>query len=169
MQPRIFTDEDRRWLIENYPHLSNREARAHLECGFDKFKQLVKECGLEYKEFVPASKPKVKVKSQWRDENACGGYCMDCKNYKVGGECMKTGHLIGALWTKKCFKMKKEEPVVVKVVSATTKMCKTCGEIKHFTEFWKHPRTKSFTNLCLACEREAKRKGGLVKRDRNNI
>jgi ABC-type sugar transport system permease subunit len=66
-------------------------------------------------------------------------------------------------------RVSREEPVVVKVVSATTKMCKTCGEIKHFTEFWKHPRTKSFTNLCLACEREAKRKGGLVKRDRNNI
>lgn len=111
MQPRIFTDEDRRWLIENYPHLSNREARAHLECGFDKFKQLVKECGLEYKELVPAKKvQRVKVKSQWRDENACGGYCMDCKNYKVGGECMKTGHLIGALWTKKCFKGRETNP-----------------------------------------------------------
>lgn len=110
MQPRIFTDEDRRWLIENYPHLTNREARAHLECGFDKFKQLVKECGLEYKEFVPASKPKVKVKSQWQDENACGGYCMDCKNYKVGGECMKTGQVIGALWTKKCFKGREANP-----------------------------------------------------------
>jgi len=165
MQPRIFTDEDRRWLIENYPHLSNREARVHLECGFDKLKQLVKECGLEYKEFVPAAKPKVKVKSQWRDEDACGGYCMDCENYRAGGECRKTGRSVGALWQKKCFVEGEFVPLIVE--GASTRRCKVCGEVKHFTEFWKHPRTRTFTNLCQVCALEAARKGAKVRHNKS--
>ena len=45
---RIFTDEDREWLIENYPHLSNTACIRALKCGKQSLQKLVAECGLEY-------------------------------------------------------------------------------------------------------------------------
>lgn len=37
-QERIFTDEDREWLKENYPHLSNKKCRMHFKCGYESLK-----------------------------------------------------------------------------------------------------------------------------------
>jgi hypothetical protein len=163
MRPRReFNDEDRKWIIENYPHLTNREAREHLQCGYDKLKAWVIACGYEYKgaRLPDKSKQVVKVKSQWRDEDACGGYCMECVHYKTGGECRKTGRSVGALWQKRCFVEGKFVPLIVE--GASTRRCKVCGEVKHFTEFWKHPRARTFTNLCQACASEMMRHNAMA-------
>lgn len=105
MRPRReFNDEDRKWIIENYPHLTNRQAREHLQCSFYKLRTFVFECGLEYKTTYQKEVAPVEGRKVWQDMDACGGYCIDCENYRIGGECWKTKRSVGALWQKQCFK-----------------------------------------------------------------
>lgn len=99
---RIFTDEDRDWLKENYPHLTNRTCIQHLKIGFKTLKELVVECGLEYKCRTNAN-TKEELRNRWKEDNTNIGYCMDCSRYVTGGTCGKTGKCVGALWQKKCF------------------------------------------------------------------
>ena len=109
MSSREFTDEDRQWITENYPHLSNAKCLEHLKCGYRAFKRLVEECNLSYRD---ANKYKKKsneasAKSKWQD-NACERYCIDCSFYFREGRCAKTGKGVGALWQKECFKPKEK-------------------------------------------------------------
>jgi hypothetical protein len=53
------------------------------------------------------------------------------------------------------------------VEGASTRRCKVCGEVKHFTEFWKHPRARTFTYLCQACALEAARRGAKVRHNKS--
>lgn len=102
-QERIFTDEDRDWLKENYPHLSNKKCLLHFKCGYESLKKLVHDCGLDYKDANKYSKKlDKKTKCEWKDEKVCG-YCIDCSHYAKGGICSINGKLVGALWQKKCF------------------------------------------------------------------
>lgn len=105
-QERIFTGEDRDWLKENYPHLSNTACQRHLKCAIESLKKLVAECGLTYK----GANTNVVVKKEknpiWQDAGTKGCVCLDCDNYVHGGLCSKTGKWVGALWQKKCFKPK---------------------------------------------------------------
>lgn len=149
------TTEHREWLKANYAQLSNRKCREHIGCGYERLKEVLLELGMTFKSDIPS----VRQKAQRCHDQEAGNYCMDCEYYKTGGECRKTGRSIGALWQKQCFAHRITEPVVVRVETSTTKRCKICGEVKHFTEFWKHPKTKSFTKICQACTNEAKRKG----------
>lgn len=106
VKERVFTDEDREWLIENYPHLSNTACIKALKCGKQSLQKLVAECGLEYHN---QTKPNTKFIAQkekkfvWKDKDATER-CMDCKRYVQGGTCSKTGRDVGALWQKTCFK-----------------------------------------------------------------
>ena len=105
-QERIFTDEDRDWLKENYPHLSNNTCIKHLKCGYESLKRLLAECGLKHRNQTHINtrfKAKKEKKFLWLDVGAEGERCMDCKSYVKGGTCFKTGKDIGALWQKKCF------------------------------------------------------------------
>lgn len=99
---RIITDEDRDWLKENYPHLTNKTCLQHLKIGFKTLKALVAECGLEYKCGTHAN-TKEKLKSNWKEDDINIGYCIDCSRYVIGGSCGRTGKCVGALWKKKCF------------------------------------------------------------------
>lgn len=104
-QERVFTDEDRDWLKDNYPHLSNTSCLKKLKCGFESLKKLIAECGLEYhNQTNPNTKfiAKKENKFVWSDKDATER-CMDCKRYMQGGICSKTGKDVGALWQKRCF------------------------------------------------------------------
>lgn len=101
-QERIFTGEDRDWLKENYPHLSNKKCLLHFKCGYESLKKLVQDCGLIWKNTNNQKKPTKKPKDQWEDEGV-SGYCLDCCHYVKGGICSKSGKWVGALWQKKCF------------------------------------------------------------------
>lgn len=105
MSSRVFTDEDREWLKDNYPHLSNKKCIEHFRCGYDTFKRLVEDCGLTYRDANKYAKKNsdVPTKNKWQDK-ICGGYCIDCQQYVPGGSCSQTGKAVGALWQKKCFK-----------------------------------------------------------------
>ena len=100
MRAVVFTDEHRKWLKENYAHLSNRQCRLHIGCGYERLKELVLELGLTWKSDDRAIQQK---RSRYNDAEACGRYCMDCEKYRKDGICGKTGKDIGALWQKKCF------------------------------------------------------------------
>lgn len=104
-QGREFTGEDREWLKENYPHLTNTACMKYLKCGRQPLKNLVAECGLEYHKSNPNTKfiAKKEMRFPWMDAGAEGKRCMDCKWYVAGGTCSKTGKDVGALWQKKCF------------------------------------------------------------------
>lgn len=105
-QERIFTDEDREWLKENYPHLSNNACVKHLKCGYESFKMLLAECGLKHRNQTNANtkfQAKKEQRFAWLDAGATGERCMDCRDYVYGGICSKTGKWVGALWQKKCF------------------------------------------------------------------
>ena len=43
------TSEHREWLKENYAHLTNRQCRAYIGCGYERLKKLVLELGLTWK------------------------------------------------------------------------------------------------------------------------
>ena len=101
MRGKQFTDEDRQWLKDNYPHLSNKQCMVHFGCGSERLKTLVEECGLEYK--LQVLTPKKKKKPIWIDNDNCTSFCLDCKDYIKTGICGKTGKDVGALWKKKCF------------------------------------------------------------------
>lgn len=100
MKAAVITDEHREWLKANYAHLSNRECRKHIGCGFARLREEVERCGLKWKSDVVAIQQK---KSRHTDEGIIGNYCMDCSRYRVNGICGKTGKDVGALWQKKCF------------------------------------------------------------------
>ena len=95
------TDEHREWLKENYAHLSNKQCRKHIGCGYDRLKKLVAELGLQWRTEIKSKG--VKVKKCLSDQILDGNYCQDCKRYIANGICGKTGKDIGALWQKKCF------------------------------------------------------------------
>lgn len=102
---RIFTGEDREWLIENYPHLSNTACVRTLKCGFKSLRKLVAECGLEYHNQTKPNTKFIAKKEKtflWKDKDATER-CMDCEWYMQGGTCTKTGKAVGALWQKRCF------------------------------------------------------------------
>lgn len=101
-QERIFTEEDRQWLKDNYPLLSNKKCQKHFDCGYEVLKKLVAECGMVYRN-LSHDNTKPKAKHAWYDDEVCKGYCMDCKHYVQSCKCSKTGKEIGALWQKKCF------------------------------------------------------------------
>lgn len=106
-QTREFTEEDRDWLIANYPHHTNRACLEHLKVGYKKLKEWIAACGLEYRHQTHEN-TKVKLKNRWKEEpdkeTMIGNYCIDCSNYVKGGTCSRNGKTIGALWQKKCFK-----------------------------------------------------------------
>lgn len=99
---RNITCEDRNWLMENYPHMPNKQCLKHLHCGYPYLRQLVKDCGFAYKVRAKVDKPKPVKKCEWEDANA-KGYCIDCSHYRQGGECDKRRKSVGALWKKRCF------------------------------------------------------------------
>jgi hypothetical protein len=103
---RVFTGEDREWIKENYPHLTNTACVKALKCSYNSLKRLVKDCGLDYKcqsntntKFIA----KKAMRFVWLDAGAKGERCMDCKRYVRGGICSRTGRDVGALWQKNCF------------------------------------------------------------------
>lgn len=104
-QERNFTGEDRKWLMENYSHLSNTACINALKCGYKSLQKLVAECGLEYH---TKKKPKTHFIAKkdrtflWMDKDA-RERCMDCKSYVRGGICSNGGKVVGALWQKRCF------------------------------------------------------------------
>ena len=105
MNVRSFTDEDKKWLIANYPHLTKKKCMSHLKCGRVAIDKLMQECGIEprlYTERQP--QPQKEVTFIWTDKG-CVRYCMDCREYRKDGICQKTGKTIGALWQKRCFKI----------------------------------------------------------------
>lgn len=104
-QERNFTGEDRKWLMENYSHLSNTACIKALKCGYKSLRKLVAECGLEYHNQTNPNTKFIAQKEKkfvWQDRDATGR-CMDCKRYVPGGICSKTGRDVGALWQKTCF------------------------------------------------------------------
>ena len=72
---RKFTGEDREWLKENYPHLSNKACLKHFNCGYESLKKLVAECGLNYKGSSHENTKYVCKKEKkylWKDEGTKG-------------------------------------------------------------------------------------------------
>lgn len=108
MNQRTWTEEDRQWIVKNYPLLTHKDIMRHLQCGRDSLHRLMKEAGIEPVQ-REIHEPKAK-KVAWYDEDG-KGYCLDCKYYRKDGNCIKTGKAVGGLWFKKCLKIKKDERI----------------------------------------------------------
>jgi len=105
MRDRVFTQGEIEWLTENYPIKSNYFCRTYLHISNTRLLNKAKELGLEKVKgkHSEVRKPKPKKSPYYKDTDAPGGYCMDCRRYcKL--TCKKTGREVGALWQKKCFK-----------------------------------------------------------------
>lgn len=113
---RELTEEELKWLTENYPRQTKHYCMAYLHLGFESIERIARQLGLKRASVikkpgrVKPSQPfqsdapvKKKKKEIFLDEDAPGGYCMDCKRYK-DAICSRTGKEAGALWIKKCFK-----------------------------------------------------------------
>ena len=100
-QERIFTDEDRDWLKENYPHLSNKKCLLHLKCGYESLKKLVQDCGLIWKNTNNQKKPTKKPNTNGRMRMSADIALIVVTMSKEA--CSKSGKWVGALWQKKCF------------------------------------------------------------------
>ena len=104
------TEEDKKWLIENYPHKTQRECRAHLKICYETLRELILECGLELRVRNGGHKDERKVRQHHKDIDAQGNYCLGCCNYIPGScSCRMTGKYVGALWEKKCFNRKEQQ------------------------------------------------------------
>lgn len=99
-----FTEQEKQWLIDNYPTTKQSECAKHLMVSDTVIIRLVKELGLK-----KIRKPGIIGKKSEKKKllgifDGQKGYCIDCIYYEVGGKCLRTGKDTGALNRKVCFK-----------------------------------------------------------------
>lgn len=108
---REFTEEEKQWLIENYPVKKQKDCARYLHCSDGVIRRLAKELGLyEYRKTYdknPIKKAKQGGLMEINQESQ--GYCLDCSLYRVGGICGNNGRETGALHKKNCFKEREYE------------------------------------------------------------
>lgn len=106
MNKRVFTEEDRKWLVKFYPLQTAKQCMHHFHCTREKLRELVEDCGMKYRGHKNEKKVKktpVKPRNKWQDEGATR-FCIDCRHYNPNGICGKSMKEVGALWQRKCFK-----------------------------------------------------------------
>jgi hypothetical protein len=101
-----WTDEEVQWLKDNYPNHTTQFCIQQLHVGARRILKKAAELGLQ-KEEKPKKpkKPKRKTDGIHIDEGA-QHYCMECACYQVGGYCTRKKMEVGALWLKKCCKLR---------------------------------------------------------------
>lgn len=112
-----WTDEEVQWLKENYADHTTQYCVLHLHAGAKRILKKAAELGLTKKEKPKKpKKPKRKTEGIHIDEGA-QYYCMDCACYQKGGYCTRKKADVGALWLKKCNKLREKREDQPKVVS----------------------------------------------------
>lgn len=103
MHIRVFTENEKQWLIDNYPTMKQSDCAKHLMVSANVVRRLAKELGIYEKKnpAVEGNKPKEKPSIL----EAGKGYCLECAYYVVGGTCGRNGRMTGALHKKECFKV----------------------------------------------------------------
>ena len=101
MAQRVFTEEEKEWLRENFAKMSRADCGRYLQVSGNTIRKLAIKLGIyqEKKKPVKVTKnvvPEILISGE--------GYCQDCILYKVGGICGKNGRTTGALHRKNCFK-----------------------------------------------------------------
>lgn len=101
-----WTDEEVQWLKENYADHTTQYCVLHLNAGAKRIHKKAAEIGLQKVEKPKKpKKPKRKTDGIHIDEGA-QHYCMECACYQVGGYCTRKKADVGALWLKKCCKLR---------------------------------------------------------------
>ena len=108
---RVFTEEEKQWVRENYNRMKQCECCKYLHCTDGVLRRVAKEVGVYVARKTYDQKPKLNKKAKKeaaiKTINESGeGYCIDCLYYMAGGHCSKTGKDTGALHKKICFKEK---------------------------------------------------------------
>lgn len=101
MVKKVFTEEEKEWLKENFTKMSRADCARYLQVSGNTIRRTAIELGIYHEKTKP-----VKVTRNVVPEILISGegYCQDCILYKVGGICGKNGRPTGALHKKNCFK-----------------------------------------------------------------